>query len=86
MREDPHAGFCESRGVRLPPATHLMYGGPAVTAFRHLAAAVTQGGGELRYHGDFDWPGVAIAGSVMRRHGARPWRMSAADYNRRGAG
>ena len=23
MREDPHAGFCESRGVRLPPATHL---------------------------------------------------------------
>ena len=23
MRGDPHAGFCESRGVRLPPATHL---------------------------------------------------------------
>jgi uncharacterized protein (TIGR02679 family) len=34
----------------------------------------------LRYHGDFDWPGVAIAGSVMHRHGARPWRMGAADY------
>ena len=38
------------------------------------------GGGELRYHGDFDWPGVAIANSVMIRHGARAWRMSAADY------
>ncbi len=23
MRGDPHAGFCESRGVRFPPATHL---------------------------------------------------------------
>lgn len=54
--------------------------GQPSTAFHHLAAALTQGGGELRYHGDFDWPGVAIAGSVMRRHGARPWRMSAADY------
>ena len=26
MRGDPHAGFCESRGVRLPPATHLNTG------------------------------------------------------------
>ena len=54
--------------------------GQPSTAFHHLAAALTRGGGELRYHGDFDWPGVAIAGSVMRRHRARPWRMSAADY------
>jgi len=23
VRGDPHAGFCESRGVRFPPATHL---------------------------------------------------------------
>jgi hypothetical protein len=29
---------------------------------------------------DFDWPGVAIAASVMGCHGARPWRMGAADY------
>jgi uncharacterized protein (TIGR02679 family) len=49
-------------------------------AFHHVADAVLGGGGELRYHGDFDWPGLAIANSVMRRHGARPWRMSAADY------
>ena len=26
VRGDPHAGFCESRGVRLPPATHLRSG------------------------------------------------------------
>ncbi len=50
------------------------------TAFHHLAAAVRRGGGELRYHGDFDWPGIAIAASVITRHGARPWRMTAADY------
>jgi uncharacterized protein (TIGR02679 family) len=47
------------------------------TAFHQLAAAVD---GELRYHGDFDWPGIAIASSVMSRHGAAPWRMGAADY------
>jgi uncharacterized protein (TIGR02679 family) len=50
------------------------------TAFHQLAGVIVGGGGELRYHGDFDWPGLAIANSVMRRHGARPWRMSAADY------
>lgn len=31
-------------------------------------------------HGDFDWPGIAIANAVIDRHGARPWRMTAADY------
>jgi uncharacterized protein (TIGR02679 family) len=34
---------------------------------------------EVRYHGDFDWPGVAIARRVYAA-GASPWRMSAADY------
>jgi uncharacterized protein (TIGR02679 family) len=50
------------------------------TAFHRLAGAVADGGGELRYHGDFDWAGVSIAASVMARHGAVPWRMSASDY------
>ncbi|HEV2374392.1 MAG TPA: TIGR02679 family protein [Streptosporangiaceae bacterium] len=54
--------------------------GRPAAAFHQLAGLVTSGGGELRYHGDFDWPGIAIAGSVIQRHGARPWRMSAADY------
>jgi len=49
-------------------------------AFHQLAGTVVSGGGVLRYHGDFDWPGLAIASSVMRRHRARPWRMGAADY------
>lgn len=54
--------------------------GQPSTAFNQLAAAIVAGGGELRYHGDFDWPGITIADSVVTRHGARPWRMSAADY------
>lgn len=65
-------------GASSPPL--LCTEGQPSTAFHRLALAVTRGGGELRYHGDFDWPGVAIAASVMSRHGARPWRMSAADY------
>lgn len=65
-------------GAASPPL--LCTEGQPSTAFHRLAAAVTRGGGQLAYHGDFDWPGVAIAASVMSRHGARPWRMSAADY------
>ena len=43
-----------------------------------LAAAQ---GARLFYHGDFDWPGLAIANWVLRTVGAAPWRMSALDYN-----
>lgn len=48
----------------------------AGTLFRQLVAA----GGHLRYHGDFDWPGIRIANGLIRRHGASPWRMRGADY------
>jgi uncharacterized protein (TIGR02679 family) len=34
----------------------------------------------LRYHGDFDWPGVAIANRLVAAAGVVPWAMSAADY------
>ncbi len=33
----------------------------------------------MRYHGDFDWPGIAIAGRLWAQ-GAAMWRMSARDY------
>jgi uncharacterized protein (TIGR02679 family) len=79
---------CENPAVLRRAATELGAGsapllcteGRPSTAFHQLAGVVVSGGDELRYHGDFDWPGLAIASSVMRRHGARPWRMSAADY------
>lgn len=79
---------CENPAVLRRAAAELGAGsaplacaeGQPSAAFHQLATAIASGGGELRYHGDFDWPGIAIASSVMRRHGARPWRMSAADY------
>jgi hypothetical protein len=33
----------------------------------------------VRYHGDFDWPGVLITSRVLTAGGV-PWRMGAADY------
>ena len=33
----------------------------------------------VRYHGDFDWPGVAIARRLFAA-GAEPWRMGSSDY------
>jgi uncharacterized protein (TIGR02679 family) len=79
---------CENPAVLRHAAAELGSGsapllcteGRPSTAFHQLADVVVSGGGELRYHGDFDWPGLAIASAVMRRHGARPWRMSADDY------
>jgi len=54
--------------------------GQPSTAFHRLAAAITNASGTLRYHGDFDWPGIAIANSIINRHNASAWRMSATDY------
>jgi uncharacterized protein (TIGR02679 family) len=33
----------------------------------------------VRYHGDFDWPGIAIARRIILR-GATPWRLGSDDY------
>jgi uncharacterized protein (TIGR02679 family) len=55
--------------------------GQPSTAFHRLVAAITKAGGELSYHGDFDWPGITIATGVMTRHRARPWRFGATDYD-----
>lgn len=65
-------------GAASPPL--ICAEGRPSTAFHRLAATVVRGGGELRYHGDFDWAGVSIAAAVMERHAAVPWRFSAADY------
>jgi uncharacterized protein (TIGR02679 family) len=54
--------------------------GQPSTAFHRLAAAILRAGGKLAYHGDFDWPGIAIAGGIIARHQAQPWRFTAADY------
>ncbi|MBX9825040.1 MAG: TIGR02679 family protein [Xanthobacteraceae bacterium] len=44
---------------------------------RQLKAA----GATLLYHGDYDWPGIAIGNNVITNYGAIPWFFSAADYS-----
>lgn len=44
-----------------------------------ILRALTESGVTVRYHGDFDWPGVLIVGRVVDAGGA-PWRMGADDY------
>jgi uncharacterized protein (TIGR02679 family) len=50
-----------------------MSGNPAAAGIALLTRAA------VRYHGDFDWPGIAIARRVFDR-GAQPWRFGRADY------
>ncbi|WP_211454230.1 TIGR02679 family protein [Collimonas antrihumi] len=54
--------------------------GMPAAAQRTLLTQLAQAGATLRYHGDFDWPGIRIGNHVMREHGTQPWRFGAADY------
>lgn len=47
-----------------------------------VLALLTEAGADLRYHGDFDWPGIAIANRIVTRFSARPLCMGADDYLR----
>ncbi len=55
--------------------------GMPAAAQRALLGQLRDAGAVLRYHGDFDWPGIAIGNLVMREFGAKPWRFSACDYD-----
>ena len=54
-------------------------GMPAAAQDR-LLTQLMQAGSRLKYHGDFDWPGLSIANHVMRTYAAHPWRFGACDY------
>jgi uncharacterized protein (TIGR02679 family) len=58
-------------GVERPVA--CMSGNPAAAGMALLGRTV------VRYHGDFDWPGIAIARRIFDR-GAQPWRFGRDDY------
>jgi uncharacterized protein (TIGR02679 family) len=69
---------CAELGPACPPLV-CTEGRPS-TAFHRLVGLAVGAGTELWYHGDFDWPGVAIAADVITRYGGRAWRMGARDY------
>jgi uncharacterized protein (TIGR02679 family) len=56
--------------------------GSASTAVGTLLDALATTGCRFAYHGDFDWPGIALANRMMRRYDAAPWRFQAEDYER----
>jgi uncharacterized protein (TIGR02679 family) len=48
---------------------------------RQLLSQLREDGADIRYHGDFDWPGIGIGNLVMERFNARPWRFSRTDFD-----
>jgi uncharacterized protein (TIGR02679 family) len=54
--------------------------GQPASAGQLLLDLLCRAGCRLRYHGDLDPPGIAIANMLMQRFAVDPWRMSAADY------
>lgn len=78
---------CENRSVMEATADRLGSGsaplvclsGEPTTAGRRLIAALAASGTRLRYHGDFDPDGVAIANRIIGR-AVDPWRFGTDDY------
>jgi uncharacterized protein (TIGR02679 family) len=54
--------------------------GMPAAAQRTLLTQLVRAGARLRYHGDFDWPGLRIGNHVMREFGARPWHFGVSEY------
>lgn len=54
--------------------------GMPAAAQRVLLDQLAAAGACLYYHGDYDWPGIAIGNHVMRAWRARPWRFGTRDY------
>jgi uncharacterized protein (TIGR02679 family) len=63
-----------------PGAVMVCTAGNPTLVVTSLLARLMEDGAVLRYRGDFDWPGVAIANRMVTDFGAAPWRMGWADY------
>lgn len=81
--ENPAIVAIAARRLGKASAPLLCTDGMPSAAQRTLLDQLSTAGALLRYHGDFDWPGITIGNFVMRRFGALPWRFGAADYRGR---
>lgn len=72
------AAAADALGSSSPPLVCLQ-GQPSAAAVRLLQQLVAHGA-SLRYHGDFDWGGVAIARTLAQHVAWRPWRFDADAY------
>lgn len=75
---DVVAAAADELGAACPAMVSL--DGQMSAAPRVLLDQLHAAGCRFCYHGDFDWPGVAIANGVIQRYGATPWRYSSRDY------
>jgi len=75
--ENPQVMQAAARAV-VPGVLLCLSGNPAGAGMLALERLMA-GGAVVRYHGDFDWPGIAIASRVFLT-GTMPWRLSAHDY------
>lgn len=71
-------GASEQLGASSAPLV-CTEGRPSMACLRLLDGLVSAGT-EVRYHGDFDWPGLRIGESLLVATGGQPWRFGAADY------
>jgi uncharacterized protein (TIGR02679 family) len=64
-----------------PAAVVCTMGNPTTVTLALLDTITASGQVRLAYHGDFDWPGIAIADRILRRYpAARPWQFNASHY------
>jgi uncharacterized protein (TIGR02679 family) len=68
----------DALGARCAPL--LCTEGMPAAAQRTLLLQLRAAGARLRYHGDFDWPGIAIGNQLMQTFGAGAWRFGSDDY------
>ncbi len=78
--ENPNLVAIAADRVGLHCAPLVCTDGMPAAAQRTLLTQLAQAGARLRYHGDFDWPGIRIANHVMRTWETYPWRFGALDY------
>lgn len=78
--ENPSVVAAAANALKSNTAPLVCTQGQPTTALHVLLRQLAAGGVLLAYHGDFDWPGIQIANALIRRHKAKPWRMTAADY------
>jgi len=79
---------CENPNIVAIAAEHLgVHCAPLVctdgmpaAAQRILLDQLATAGAQLRYHGDYDWPGIGIGNHVIRTWRATPWRFGHSDY------
>jgi uncharacterized protein (TIGR02679 family) len=78
--ENPNlvAIFADRLGAACPPV--VCVDGHLGAAQRTILKQLKASGADLRYHGDYDWPGISIANNVIAKYGAVPWHFSAVDY------